>query len=236
MAGARQRGDNPRAQSSNPRAQGRRKARLEGEARLVVDGKVIGRVVGLELELDELKLEEQTELATGVATSYDPVREVWDHYVRVMRPRTTTLDPQVRAMIREALKVGTVSEWKRGIDGCAASDFHMGRNERGKKYNRPSHIFKGKRGGRSTREQLDMFLDVLEEQERGGAQSGLSSASAARISRAKRDVLDAAEFPGDERVVARARESMEWLRQQGIRVEYDGATPRFCDGAAETAA
>lgn len=155
-------------------------------------------------------------------SKYDPVLDVWQHYVTVMKPRHAGLDPQQRATIRDALKVGTVSELKRCIDGCAASDFHMGKNDRRRKYNSLTQILKAKRGGRTVREQIDFFLDLAE---KSGVQSGVPSGDPARLSSAKRDVLDAVDFPTDVHVQERGRESETWLRQQGIT--FDRQNRRF---------
>lgn len=158
----------------------------------------------------------------GEKSKFDPVLDVWEHYCRVMKPRHTGIDPQQRAAIRDALKVGTLSELKRCIDGCAASDFHMGKNERRKKYNSITQILKAKRGGRTVREQIDFFLDLAE---KSGVQSGVPSGDPGRLSQAKRDVLDALDFPSDEHVQDRGRESEAWLRQQGIT--FDRQNRRF---------
>lgn len=231
MATPRQSGENPRAQGTNPRAQGRRKVKLSEPMDLLVDGKVIGRLTALELDLDELKpAQEATQVQMGLAGSFDPVRVVWEHYCQVMNPRNKGLDAQTRRVIADALKVATVDECKRAIDGCKASKFHMGDNDRRKKYNRVSQILRGKQGVRTTREQIDMFLDILEKAGGGkpGVPSGVTSVDAARISRAKRDVLDGCEFPNDERVVAKAQTAREWLQQQGWRIDEEpGMTPRF---------
>lgn len=153
------------------------------------------------------------------------INAVWGHYAAVMKPRSDAPDDEQRKIIRDALDVATVAECKRAIDGCAASDFHMGKNDRRKKYNRLSQILKGKRGGRTTREQIDMFLEIAEN---GGSQSGVTSADHARVVQAKRDVLDGFEFPNDEHVVGRANEAKAWLREQGWTIEYEeNGRPHF---------
>lgn len=159
----------------------------------------------------------------GTKSAFDPVKEVWDHYVAVMKPRNAGLDPQARAIIRDALKVATLSECKRAIDGCKASPFHMGENDRRKKYNRLSQILKGKRGGKTTREQIDMFLETAEN---AGLPSGVTSADPARVNQAKRDVLDAFDFPGDEHVVRRGEASRQWLMEQGFTIGTNPETGR----------
>lgn len=162
------------------------------------------------------------------------VDAVWAHYCNVMHPRSNVADSEQRRLIRDALKIsprtassngleGPVAELCRAIDGCAASPFHMGDNDRGKKYNRISNIFKGKRGGRTTREQIDMFLEIAE---KAGSQSDVPAASAGRVQAARRDVLDGWEYPSDEVVVARAEEAKAWLLEQGWRIDYEQGTKR----------
>lgn len=206
------------------------------------DGVVVGILAGLEVEVDPSgplgvrgAVEEEPLQLLGFATDVggrasasnsgqtDAVREVWDHYVAAMKPRHTGLDPQQRAIIRDALKVATKSELKRAIDGCKSSDFHMGKNDRSKKYNSLSQILKAKRGGRTVREQIDFFLDLAEKA--GVTKSGVPSGDHARLGAAKRDVLDALDFPSDDHVQERGRESEAWLRQQGIT--FDRQNRRF---------
>lgn len=159
---------------------------------------------------------------------------VWAHYCNVMHPRSDVADSEQRRLIRNALKIspktpgsnayeGPVAELCRAIDGCAASPFHMGDNDRGNKYNRISNIFKGKRGGRTLREQIDMFLEIAE---KDGSQSDVPAASAGRVQAARRDVLDGWEYPSDEVVVARAEEAKAWLLEQGWRIDYEQGTKR----------
>lgn len=205
-------------------------------------GNVLGKVTSLAVEVElepgvgfgdavkdeQLGLEGISTNAGGRASASNKgetpdigaaIDEVRDHYFEVMTPRSRSFGPQERAIIREALKVATKSECKRAIDGCRASSFHMGDNDRRKKYNGLSQILKGKRGGRTTREQIDFFLDTAE---KSGVQSGLPSGDIGRMNAAKRDVLDGVEFPHDEHVQERARESEAWLRSKGITFDRDG--------------
>lgn len=161
------------------------------------------------------------------------VDAVWAHYCNVMHPRSNVADSEQRRLIRDALKTsprtssdaldGAVAELCRAIDGCAASPFHMGTNDRGKKYNRVSNIFKGKRGGRTTREQIDMFLEIAE---KAGSQSDVPAASAGRVQQARRYVLDGWEYPNDAVVVERAEEAKAWLVEQGWQIDYEPRTNR----------
>lgn len=88
--------------------------------------------------------------------------EVWEHYVEVMQPRRTDLMPQERSLINGALKVATKDELKFAITGCSCSPHHMGKNDRRKKYNALSQIIKGKQGGKTQREQIDMMIGYAE--------------------------------------------------------------------------
>ncbi len=143
---------------------------------------------------------------------------VWAHYVDTMNPRHKALDADTRKIIAAALKVASVGECCQAISGCAKSDFHMGRNDRGRKYNQITQILKGKRGSATARERIDFFIDLAE---KSGVQSGVPSASNARIQSAKQDVRDAHEMPGDEHVARRGKESEEYLTDQGWTITRD---------------
>lgn len=151
------------------------------------------------------------------------VEMVWAHYVAVMRPRNKDLDPEARKIIRDALRVATVDECKRAIDGCAASPYHMGQNARQRKYNRLSQILKARRAGQfgaaqTTRERIDFFIDMAD---KAGLHPGLTSADPARVRQAKRSVMDAWEYPGNDDAVANGEEERAWLEQNGIKVLED---------------
>lgn len=165
----------------------------------------------------------------------DHVADVWAHYVAVMRPRDGGLHPDARRLIREALKCATVTELKRAIDGCASSDFHMGKNDRGRKYNKLPQILKARRGhNETTRDRIDFFLDLAEQAGvSSGLQSGVPSVTRDRISQAKRDIWDALDFPGDIHVQDRGREAEEFLRSVGIT--FDRQNRRFLETGDEAA-
>jgi DNA-binding transcriptional ArsR family regulator len=146
------------------------------------------------------------------------IERVWACYVEVMEPRSKTLDLQTRKLIRNALKVASADECCGAIRGCKSSDFHMGVNDRRRKYNTISHILKGRMGKDTTRERVDFFLDLAA---KAGVASDGTSVDPARLSNAKRDVRDAWEFPNDELVVKRGEESEAWLVAQGWRVERE---------------
>lgn len=197
--------------------------KLPGKAVLVDEnGRAVGEVHSLRIRwYDEPEpVPAAPEKLVEVA---EDVTEVWDEYVRLLKPRNKTLGPEERRLIQAALKVATAVELKRAILGCTLSSWHMNTHAetRGKNYHRLSNIIKGKKGGKTTREQVDYFLDVADKAPGG---SRVTSADRARIDAAKRDVLDTMEFPNDEHVVRRGKESKAWLEQLNWRVEImDGS-------------
>ena len=154
----------------------------------------------------------------------DPIEDVWTTYVEVMEPRRRELDPESRRIIRDALKVADVAELKRAIVGNKASSFHQGANDRGKKYNALSQILKGKRGGRTTREQIDFFIEIADKS--GASNPGLPSVDQAKLASAKRWVLTAWEYPGNAQAQAASKEATTWLQEHGYAVEHDPADGR----------
>lgn len=148
------------------------------------------------------------------------IDRVWDHYVAVMKPRKTTLPPQERAVIRDALKVAEEHECCGAIDGCARSPFHMGQNERNRKYNGLSQILRGKRGKRTVREHIQFMLDLRDQP----GSTFIPSEAAAEIAEAKRNVRQGVAFGGSDMAKRQAQEAMEVLRGHGIetRVEETG--------------
>ena len=145
----------------------------------------------------------------------DPIEAVWGTYVEVMEPRRRELDPESRRIIRDALKVADVAELKRAIVGNKASNFHQGANDRGKKYNALSQILKGKRGGRTTREQIDFFIEIADKS--GASNPGLPSADPAKLASAKRWVLTAWEYQGNAQAQAASKEATGGWRSTDTR-------------------
>lgn len=149
------------------------------------------------------------------------IDEVWAHYVRVLKPREKTAGDEERKIIREALRVATVAECKRAIDACASSGFHMGENDKRRKYNSLSQILKAKPPRYTTRERIDFFLDLAASPARAGFDP---TGDPARIAQAKQDVLDGLAFPGDALVVSKGEEAAAWLVQQGWQIDKDPET------------
>lgn len=78
----------------------------------------------------DTELEEETN-KTHVAL----VTEIFDHWrVKMSSPRSK-LDDKRKRLITNALKNYQADDLKQAIDGCAASPFHMGQNDRKEKFN-----------------------------------------------------------------------------------------------------
>lgn len=150
---------------------------------------------------------------------------VWAHYVEVMQPRHRELPDEERRIILKALEVASVEECCHAIDGCRASDFHMGNNERNRKYNRISQILRGRQGKETTRERIEFFMDLA-----GSSTGGVRIPSVLRATVAARqlDVQRGHRMPGSPQAVEAAEEAEAWLRQHGIETVRDGdAEPSF---------
>lgn len=176
-----------------------------------------------------------------VQVAADPVVAVYLHHCETMGRRPRAVVPaEERRIIREALKVAgetneiteplALEECKLAITGCSKSDFHMGKADpsryRGRRraYNEISNILKGKRGVRTTLEQIRFFVDIARS---SGDEVAVSSATGARLAAAKRDVLTAFEFPGDEMAQRRGEEARAWLVEQGWVIQPTPEGPRF---------
>ena len=73
------------------------------------------------------------------------VNEVYEYWCTVMRPgrtRVPGLDVKRSLKVAAAIADYGVDECKAAIDGCAASDFHMGRNKQKKRYDDLELIFR----------------------------------------------------------------------------------------------
>jgi hypothetical protein len=201
---------------------GRKRLTLDENGYLVAsDGDVVGKLVNLTIdfsdrggikggsEKDQLQGEEGVQ---GEERDSGSKARIWAAYVRVHQPRRKELDPQGSRVIADALKVATEAECIAAIEGCARSRFHMGDNDRGKKYNSLSQILRGKRGVRTAREQIDLMLSYADEPSRD-----VPSDVAAEISQAKRDVQYAAAYPGNALAKAKGEEGLRTLEKHGIK-------------------
>ena len=75
----------------------------------------------------DVELERSPPAAKAARVSALDVARVWDHYRGALNKHRSKLDPKRERLIRTALKSYTVEELYEAINGCAKSDFHMGR-------------------------------------------------------------------------------------------------------------
>lgn len=88
----------------------------------------------------------------------DSIQEVFDYWVLVHKNesrRKPALDSDRKFFIALAIHDYGVEDCKAAIDGCRLSDFHMGRNKQGKKYNDIKLILRGA-------EQIERFLELYD--------------------------------------------------------------------------
>lgn len=100
----------------NPRPRGRGESRLKKEQRLK---------------------------AAGVPE--EQILKVYEYWIAQMRPgrtRVPALDAKRRLKVASAIADYGVDECIQAINGCGASDFHMGRNKQGKKFDDLELIFR----------------------------------------------------------------------------------------------
>lgn len=62
------------------------------------------------------------------------VRQVFEHWQRVMGHPKSALDAKRERVIRARLKSYSVADLCRAVDGCAATPYNMGENERGQRF------------------------------------------------------------------------------------------------------
>lgn len=82
----------------------------------------------------------------STATNVDQVIQVFEHWAKTVkngsRGPKPVLSPERRRKIRQALDLYGYETCIQAIDGVLKSDFHMGRNGRGKKYDDISLILR----------------------------------------------------------------------------------------------
>ena len=148
----------------------------------------------------------------GASTEVDVVLA---HYVDVMAPRDSTFGEEERREVRAALKVRSVSQCKEAIDGNKASAYHQGENDRSKKYNRISHIFRAKKGRRTRAENIDMFREIAA---KAKATTGTirSDVDPAIVATKKEEVRRGHRLRDDAEAARRAANAEGWLCEHGI--------------------
>ena len=98
---------------------------------------------------------EQTVKGSTVAES--AIQEIYDYWCHVMRPNRKNparLDVKGRDRVAAAISDFGMEVCRRAIDGCSKSDFHMGRNKRGRRYDSLDLIFR-------SHEHTERFLGYL---------------------------------------------------------------------------
>lgn len=86
------------------------------------------------------------------------VAEVWEYWIEKMRAtskRKPVLDATRRQVIAAAIHDYEIQGCKDAIDGCALSDFHMGRNKMNKRYDSVELIFRDA-------EHVEKFQEILD--------------------------------------------------------------------------
>jgi len=83
------------------------------------------------------------------------MEEVYQYWLSVMRPgrtRVPKMDVERSRKVKAAIADYGVDMCKQAIDGCAASDFHMGKNRANKRYDDLELIFRDQ-------SHIEMFLE-----------------------------------------------------------------------------
>ena len=100
----------------------------------------------------------------GATVVDELAREVFDYWCSVMRAgkkRLPVFDNERLRCIKWAVGVYGVEECRRAVDGCALSDWHMGRNPSGKRYDDVTLIFRSP-------EHVERFLDSADSSDGSG--------------------------------------------------------------------
>lgn len=102
-------------------------------------------------------MEDQLFGTDPIRVESDLVREVFDHWVIELRsnqrgPQPVLSEPR-RKLIKKALSDYGIDNCKLAIDGCKRSDWHMGENPSGKRYNDIELIFRNSRN-------IERFIDM----------------------------------------------------------------------------
>lgn len=106
--------------------------------------------------------EPQNDFKTPQSVPQGVLEAIWDHYVTTMwvKGRKPLLTPEREALIRRSVSRYGVADVKAAITGCAHSEWHMGGNPQGKKYNSIELILRNA-------QKIEFFLEftVVEENE-----------------------------------------------------------------------
>jgi hypothetical protein len=181
------------------------------------DGHVLGELVSLTIELGEgeqgggaqfVPPPEKEKTATPLPPE---IEEVWAHYVRVFDADRQTLNKARIRVIRDALKVRSLAECKRAIDGLRVSPHHNGENSQGTKYLDIRYALKGNSTrGESNEERIDRMGELAPA---GGLSPNLPRKVAIRLDNYQRFIAS-----GRTREGRRSLESKAELEEMGYVV------------------
>lgn len=198
------------------------------------DGNELGRLTSLTIELTKRSVlggygggfsskerteKDHPETSPGVGGAgeepiTDPVIVVWAYYVTVFDATRQGLNATRTTVIRNALKVRTVAECKKAIEGLRVSPYHNGTNDAGRKYLDIRYALAGISKNESADERIDKMGDLAPVT--GG---GIPSGDEGKI----RNLLEAVRSTvqtGAER--ARGIAAKERLEQMGFTVLREG--------------
>lgn len=124
----------------------------KGNSQRREEGKKKKKTIVNGLDLEELFPEESSADPTPPAPS--PAETIYERWKRAMgKNGGTTFDPKRRSRVEWALAHYSLEECLTAIDNCAADPFSMGDNDRGKKFNDLTLIFRDA-------EHVERFIDL----------------------------------------------------------------------------
>ena len=122
----------------------------------------------------EAETETEAEAEAETETEREAVRGIFTHWAAVHGKPRAKLDEKRRKLIRNALRTGyTVDDLRAAIDGCKASKFHQGDNDRGMIYDDLGLILRDAA-------KIDQFIGLANRKPSRLGRSGNRTASAAR--------------------------------------------------------
>jgi len=105
----------------------------------------------------------ETEKRQSRAEKRQSILSVFNHWKQVLNHKRSKLDPKRKKEIKTAIDLGySVDELKQAIIGCSMSDYHMGANKSGQRYDSINLIFRNA-------DNIDKFIAIAN---RGGAAAG----------------------------------------------------------------
>lgn len=122
------------------------------EQTVVVSNPQAGLPMDLPIGLSAVAHKQQRGVRRQASSQADDVQTVFEYWKQVMSHPRSGLDKKRRRVIAEALKLYSVEDLKKAVDGCRASPFHMGDNDRNRPFNKVELIFRDA-------DKIDTFID-----------------------------------------------------------------------------